>query len=101
MHKNGEEGSSQAFSHSLEPNPSRNHGDLEQGSWEALSLREGELLFEVNESGKKMTIVGERVRYKYHHHHPQNGRVRQTLEPPCQGAEVPRLSTEFHAGQSR
>jgi len=68
---------------------------------EALSLREGELLFEVNESGKKMTIVGERVRYKYHHHHPQNGRVRQTLEPPCQGAEVPRLSTEFHAGQSR
>ena len=56
MHKNGEEGSSRAFSHSLEPNPSRNHGDLEQGSWEALSLRERELLFEVNESGKKMTI---------------------------------------------
>ena len=59
VHKNGGEGSSLAFSHSLEPNPSRNHIDLEQGSWEELSLREGELLFEVNETGKKMTIGGE------------------------------------------
>ena len=56
MHKNGGEGSSRAFSHSLEPNPSRNHRDLEKGSWEAMRLREGELLVEVNESGKKMTV---------------------------------------------
>ena len=59
MHKNRGEGSSQAFSHSLEPNPSRNHRDLEQGSWEALSLREGELLFEMNELGNEMTVGSE------------------------------------------
>jgi hypothetical protein len=75
VHKNRGEGSSRAFSHSLEPNPSRNHRDLEQGSWKALSLRERELLFEVNESGKKITVGGEGVRYKYPHHHPQNGQV--------------------------
>ena len=44
--------------------------------------RERELLFEVNESEKKMTVGGNGVRYKYPPHHPQNGQVRQTIEPP-------------------
>ena len=87
---NGGEGSSRAFSHSLEPNPSRNHGDLEQGSWEALSLREGELLFEMNESGNEMTVGGEGVSINTPTITHKNGRGRQTPETLCRDAEVPR-----------
>jgi hypothetical protein len=57
-------------------------------------LGERELLFDRDEGMEKMTIGGEGVWYIYHPHHPQNGRVRQTSEPPRWGAEVSRLSAE-------
>ena len=52
--------------------------------------RERALLFEVNESGKKITVGGEGVSINTPHRHPQNGQVRQTSEPPRQDAVVPR-----------
>ena len=49
-----------------------------------------------------MTVGGEGVSYKYPHHHPQNGRVKQTPEPSCQDAEVPRRrgSAPEHGGSA-
>ena len=49
-----------------------------------------------------MTVGGEGVWYKYHPHHPQNGLVRQTMEPPRLSAEVLRHggSATEHGGST-
>ena len=56
--------------------------------------RERELLFEVNESGKKMTVGGKGVRYKY-----------PTVIDKMVGSDRPQSlhirTQRFHAGQSR
>ena len=57
-------------------------------------MRESELLFEVNESGKKMTVGGKGVRYKY-----------PTVIDKMVGSDRPQSlhirTQRFHAGQSR
>jgi hypothetical protein len=45
-------------------------------------MGERELLFDRDEGMEKMTVGGEGAWYIYHPHHPQNGQVRQTPEPP-------------------